>query len=108
MKIWVKLTKHFQGGSKEDYFYIDKSVIDTDEKEQEFMENWGEQTDGGHSYGYRVYIDWTIKKPPEKWLKERIEKFKKEITSIREEKRLTKKERIKIKKDDITFYKRLL
>ena len=42
-----KLTKHFKGGGKE--FYIDVPKVT-----EELLEEIGENTGGGHAYGYRI------------------------------------------------------
>jgi hypothetical protein len=76
MKVWIKLTKHFQGGSRIDYMIVDKKNIDTHDKEQELMENWGENSDGGHNYGYKVYMEKLKRKelPPKEWFEKAIKK----------------------------------
>jgi hypothetical protein len=74
MKVWIKLIKHFQGGSHTDYMYVDKSDIDIYDKQQELMTNWGENTDGGHAYGYKVGMN-KLKKneyPPLKWIEKKL------------------------------------
>jgi hypothetical protein len=110
MKIWIKLTKHFQGGSHTDYKHLEESEIDTEDKQQELMEEWGESTDGGHAYGYRVYLHILEKdeKPPKEWLEKRIKRATTNIKSIKNERVVSKKERIQKQKDDIEFYKQLM
>ena len=74
MKVWIKLIKHFQGGSKEDYMFVEKSDIDTKDKEQTLMEYWGEESDGGHAYGYRVEMH-RLKRneyPPLEWVEKKL------------------------------------
>ena len=74
MKVWIKLIKHFQGGSKKDYMFVEKSDIDTKDKEQTLMEYWGEESDGGHAYGYRVEMH-RLKRneyPPLEWVEKKL------------------------------------
>ena len=53
---------------------VDKKDIDTHDKEQELMENWGENSDGGHNYGYKVYMEKLKRKelPPKEWFEKAI------------------------------------
>jgi len=72
--VWIKLIKYFQGGCHSDYMLIDNALIKTEDQRQEIMESWGEGSDGGHAYGYRVELD-TLKKdelPPQEWLQTQI------------------------------------
>jgi hypothetical protein len=110
MKHWIKLTKFFQGGSHEEYFHLDESEIQTDEQQQELMENWGESSDGGHAYGYRVELHVMAEKeyPPKAWLEKHISAAKREINYIKEEKVLTKKQRIQIQRDKIALFLKFL
>jgi hypothetical protein len=108
MKTWIKLTKYYQGGYLEDYKYIDSFEIETKEQQQHLMKEWGEGTDGGHSYGYRVNLIVLRGMPPKAWLKNEISKAEKNIKCIKEEKSLTKKQRIQKQKDIIETYKKLL
>mgnify|MGYP001769107553 FL=1 len=74
MKVWIKLIKYFQGGSKEDYMFVEKSDIDTKDKEETLMEYWGENSDGGHAYGYRVEMH-RLKRneyPPLEWVEKKL------------------------------------
>jgi hypothetical protein len=76
MKVWIKLTKHFQGGSRTDYAYVDKTDIDTKSKQEDVMATWGEHSDGGHAYGYRVDME-ELKEgelPPLEWLEKEIKR----------------------------------
>jgi hypothetical protein len=81
MKIWIKLIKHFQGGSHSDYMLIDPKEIDTKSKEKEVMSNWGENSDGGHAYGYRVDMLELDKDelPPKEWLEKEIQRITDDI-----------------------------
>ena len=78
---WVKLTKYFQGGSKSTYKYIDEKEIETEDQRQEVMEDWGENSDGGHSYGYRVEMQVLEGNdiPPKDWLEKRVISLNKEL-----------------------------
>lgn len=81
MKVWIKLVKHYQGGSHTDYMLVDSSDIKTHNQEQELMENWGENSDGGHNYGYRVDMH-KLKKlelPPKEWIEKEIKRTEDEI-----------------------------
>lgn len=103
MKTWIRLTKSFRNGTLVDYKYIDMDEIDTDYKQEELCEQWGESTDGGHSYGYTVNLD-ILKEneyPPKEWLEREIKSSKSRIKRIRNEKVITKKERIKNEQDNI-------
>jgi hypothetical protein len=108
MKVWIKLTKHFQGGSHTDYKHLEESEIDTEAKQQELMEEWGENTDGGHAYGYTVYLDVLEKDehPPKEWLEKQIKRVEFNIECIKKE--TSKNKRIQKQKDDIEFYKQLM
>ena len=81
MKVWIKLIKHFQGGSKYTYKLVEPNQVDTYENQQELMEEWGENSDGGENYGYRV--DMEIMEngelPPKEWLEKEIQKREMEI-----------------------------
>ncbi len=108
MKVWIKLIKYFQGGSHVDYKYVEKSEIETNDQQQELMEDWGENTDGGHNYGYRVELH-AMKRnehPPKEWLEKQIASAKREIERIK--KAETKKQRIQKQKDDILLYTELI
>lgn len=73
-EVWIKLTKYFQGGSRSTYMLVEPSQIDTKEHQEEIMEEWGENSDGGHSYGYRVDME-TLEGnelPPKEWLEKAI------------------------------------
>lgn len=73
-KVWIKLVKFFQGGSKEDYMCVDPEDINTKDKEQTLMEYWGEHSDGGHAYGYRVemYLLEGNELPPVDWIEKKL------------------------------------
>jgi hypothetical protein len=77
MKIWIKLVKHYQGGEKSDYMLVDSKDIKTHDQEQELMENWGENSDGGHNYGYRVEMFKLKRKelPPKEWFEKAIKRI---------------------------------
>jgi hypothetical protein len=81
MKVCIKLTKHFQGGECTDYMFVDAKDIKTHEQEQELMENWGENSDGGHSYGYRVDMIRLKRKelPPKEWLERAMKRITDDI-----------------------------
>ncbi len=78
MKVWIKLVKHFKGGEHIDYMLVDSKSIKTNAQEQELMENWGENSDGGHNYGYRVDMVRLKRKefPPKEWLEKAIKNCK--------------------------------
>lgn len=73
---WIKFTKHFQGGNRSDYALVEDEEIDTEDKEQELMENWGENSDGGHAYGYRVEMEVLEdgELPPQEWLQKAVKR----------------------------------
>jgi hypothetical protein len=75
---WVKLTKHYQGGERTDYMYVEDEQVKTHASQQELMESWGENSDGGHNYGYRVDMEILRgrKIPPKEWLERAIQKSK--------------------------------
>ena len=81
MKVWIKLIKHFQGGSHTDYMLVDEKDIDTPDKEQELMENWGENSDGGHNYGYKVDMHALDENelPPLEWIEKKLASNEREI-----------------------------
>lgn len=85
MKVWIKLTKHFQGGSKSTYKLVDSSDIATEDQEQELMEVWGENSDGGHSYGYRVDMERLPEGefPPKEWLEREVRNREVEIEYLK-------------------------
>jgi len=72
-KVWIKLTKFFQGGKHIGYMYVDEKSIETESQRQELMENWGENSDGGHAYGYRVEMhELQDEFPPKIWIEKEI------------------------------------
>jgi hypothetical protein len=77
MKVWIKLTKYFQGGMKTDYMLVDEKEIKTKSQQKEVMENWGENSDGGHAYGYRVEMSVLEKDeiPPTEWIKKAVKRI---------------------------------
>ena len=81
MKVWIKFVKHYQGGEKTDYMLVDSKDIKTNDQEQELMENWGENSDGGHSYGYRVDMFKLKRKelPPKEWLEKAMKRISNDI-----------------------------
>ena len=81
MEVWIKITKHYQGGSNSTYMLVEPDKISTKERQEELMEQWGENSDGGHAYGYRVYMD-ILKDdevPPKEWLEKEIKNKKSSI-----------------------------
>jgi len=102
MKKWIKLTKYFQGGSHEHFMYLDESEFDTADKRENISADWGENSDGGHNYGYRIYFDSENIVPTQKWLDQAIKESRRNIDHILEE--LSKDERIKAEEDKIIFY----
>lgn len=74
MKVWIKLIKHFQGGSKEDYMFVNESDIATKDDKETLMEYWGENSDGGHAYGYRVEMHRLEENeyPPLEWIEKKL------------------------------------
>lgn len=81
MKVWIKLTKHFQGGERSDYMLVDSKDIKTHDQQQNLMENWGENSDGGHNYGYRVDMERLKRKelPPKEWLEKAMKRITNDI-----------------------------
>jgi len=80
MKTWVKLTKFFQGGSYTDYKLVDTLDLNSDDFQQELMEDWGENSDGGHAYGYRVELHvMNNEAPPVEWLRKAIKNAEQDI-----------------------------
>jgi hypothetical protein len=83
---WIKFTKYFQGGVHSDYRLVEEQEIETDDQKNELMENWGENTDGGHNYGYRVEMqvleDDEI--PPKEWLEKAVKSSKNKIKYLKE------------------------
>lgn len=73
---WVKLTKHFQGGVKTDYLLVEDERVEGDSNQQELMEEWGEYSDGGHAYGYRVDMEvlGDAELPPMEWLEKSLKR----------------------------------
>lgn len=69
-KIWIKLIKHYQGGEKTHYMLVNESVIDSKNEQNEIMEEWGENSDGGHNYGYKVDMHFLDEGelPPIEWI----------------------------------------
>jgi len=96
---WIKLTKHFQGGVHSNYMLVEDSKIETEYQQQELMENWGEDTHGGHNYGYHVEIHILDEneKPPREWLENAIVSGERNIKYLE---KLIEKE-----KDLIDYYK---
>ena len=63
---------------------VEPNQIDTDEHQQELMEEWGENSDGGHSYGYRVDLH-TLEEgevPPKEWLEKRVVQINEDLTRL--------------------------
>jgi hypothetical protein len=91
---WVKLIKHYQGGMKTDYMLVENERVETHSSQQELMEEWGENTDGGHNYGYRVDMeildDGEI--PPREWLEKKVIKIKDAIKYLQSKTKRTKLE----------------
>lgn len=81
MKVWIKLTKHYQSGERIDYMLVDSKDIKTYEQEQGLMENWGENSDGGERYGYRVDMIRLKRKelPPKEWLEKAMKRITDDI-----------------------------
>lgn len=74
MKIWIKLTKHFRNGERTDYMLVRPVDVETEDQKEEIMNDWGESTDGGHNYGYRVEMSALEngQLPPKEWLEHKI------------------------------------
>ncbi len=82
---WLHITKYYKGGSSETYICLGAPDVkedwmlhgNEDEKDtmiEEIAKDWGEKSNGGHNYGWK--IDWKIilhKDVPNK----AIQKFKK-------------------------------
>ena len=81
MKVWIKLVKHYQGGERSTYMLVDPKDIKTPDQQQELMKNWGENSDGGHNYGYRVDIFRLKRKelPPKEWLEKAMNRITNDI-----------------------------
>lgn len=95
-KIWIKLTKHYRNGQHSDYALAGESIKDSKEKQNELMQDWGEHSDGGHSYGYRVEMDFLPEGeiPPKEWFDDEVKRLINRITylksGIKESQRLIK------------------
>lgn len=91
---WIKLTKYFQGGMKSDYMLVEEQRLEGDDNQKELMEEWGESTDGGHAYGYRVDMeileDGEI--PPQEWLQKKVLRVKDAIKYLQSKTKRTKEE----------------
>jgi hypothetical protein len=91
---WVKLTKHYQGGERSDYMYVEDERVDTYDHQQELMEEWGENSDGGHNYGYRVdmgILD-ADEFPPQEWLQKAVRRTADAIKYLQSKTKRTKLE----------------
>lgn len=71
--------KTFRGGEHREYILLDKEA-----DINEAMENWGESSDGGHSYGYTVYCEETIYKPTKELVDHFIKKTNSSIKRLEE------------------------
>lgn len=78
-KIWIKLVKHYQGGEKIHYKLVNESVINSKYAKDEIMMDWGENSDGGHNYGYKIDMHFLDESelPPVEW----FEKEKKTLNN---------------------------
>lgn len=101
-KVWAKLTKHFQGGIHTHYILVNETVADSKSEQETIMEYWGEHSDGGHNYGYRVDMHFMDEGelPPNEWL----EKEKKHLTHRLEH----LKDETKETKETIKLYEEIL
>jgi len=82
---WVKLIKHYQGGTKTDYMLVEDCRLKNEDSQDELMEEWGENTDGGHAYGYKVEMEilGDGKIPPKEWLEKKVKSLELELVYIR-------------------------
>lgn len=92
-KIWIKLTKHFQGGKHTHYMLVPENVANSKSEQDTIMEYWGEHSDGDYNYGYRVDMHFMDEGelPPKEWfekekihLTRRLGYLKDEITETEE------------------------
>ena len=60
---WAQLKKFYQGGSRQACVLITREIIDYFGNEEELSEYFGENTGGGHNYGYRIYCSFHKNKP---------------------------------------------
>lgn len=76
-KLWIKLTKYYRNGEYSDYLYVDEEELG-----ESLLEEWGESTDGGQNYGYRVesHILEEGEYPPKEWLEKRIKRGAGKVT----------------------------
>jgi hypothetical protein len=105
MRVWIKLIKHFQGGSKTDYMFVNEKAIETEAQQKELMEDWGENSDGGHAYGYRVEMH-TLEEGetvPKEWLEKKIVSTEEGIKYMRKQV-LKAEEALKIYKEQLLNY----
>jgi hypothetical protein len=91
---WVKLTKYFQGGMKVDYMLVEEERVLTHDSQQELMEEWGENSDGGHAYGYRVDMEILEDQeiPPKEWLEKAVKRTADAIKYLQSKTKRTKLE----------------
>ncbi len=89
---WYRVYKTFRGG-KSPIDYIEVPKYSRTNIVKSHAEEWAENTDGGHCYGWTVY--WKkVKMPSKKWLLEEVKSLKNNIPYYKE--RIEKcKEKIK-------------
>jgi hypothetical protein len=75
MSTWLRFEKIFRGGKKETILY-DPGNLDDDGK-RALAEDWGENSSGGHNYGYTLY--WENGDPTEEEIDRAIESQQKSI-----------------------------
>jgi len=94
--MWIK------GGSHTDYILVEEEDIKTENQQKELMENWGENSDGGHNYGYRVDMEILEGNeiPPKEWIEKEIRNTKFSLSALRRN--------IEKQKEILKIYKGLL
>ena len=60
---YYKITKHFKGGCSLFWASLPKSQRVKKGCWDYQMDEWGENTNGGHNYGYRIYVKPTKTRP---------------------------------------------
>lgn len=60
---WIVIKKYFKGGSKEYALRITKKIQSRFGDWESLLSFIGENTDGGHNYGYRIDSDYVKKVP---------------------------------------------
>lgn len=86
-KIWIKLTKHFQGGKHTHYMLVNENVADSKSEQETIMEYWGENSDGGHNYGYKVDMHFLDEGelPPIEWFEKEKNSLIRHLSYLKDE-----------------------